>query len=47
MNKYDQPFAKLTKEQSKELAGQLSGGMGTGKRPTQKKETAKKSNKKK
>lgn len=47
MNKYDQPFAKLTKEQSKELAGQINGGMGMGKRPPQKKEAAKKSGKKK
>lgn len=41
MNKYDLPFAKLTAEQSKELARKMDGGMGMGKRPPQKKEAAK------
>ncbi len=47
MNEYDMPFAKLTKEQSRELAEKMDGGMGMGKRPPkkEKKPTATKQNK--
>ena len=38
MNEYDMPFAKLTKEQSRELAEKMDGGMGMGKRPPKKEE---------
>lgn len=38
LNKYDQPFAKLTAEQSRELAAQINGGIGMGKRPPKEEE---------
>ena len=38
MNEYDMPFAKLTAEQSRELAANMDGGMGMGKRPPKEEE---------